>query len=166
MGAGVRNRQVSSPTDILLAVREPGAGGSERQMVEMAKAIHGRGRFRVHAACFREGFRNEELRAAGVPVLDLSLHSLRRDGWRAARRFRSYLTEQHIQLVHSFDYPTSCWLTPLARWAGVPAVLTSQRAYRELNPGFYVAFGRWSDRLAHGVVVNCEAMRRHLVVDE
>ena len=111
-------------TPVLLAVRELGAGGSERQMVEMAKALQGA--FTVHVVCFREGFRAGELRDAGVQVKQLPLRSLKGlDAWRTAREFRAYVREHRIELVHSFDYPTACFLVPAARWAKVPVVLTS-----------------------------------------
>jgi glycosyltransferase involved in cell wall biosynthesis len=47
----------------------------------------------------------------------------------------------------------------------VPVVLSSQRAYRDLQPR-YRRLARFTDHLAHGIVVNCEAMRVHMIKDE
>ncbi|MEP6714338.1 MAG: glycosyltransferase family 4 protein, partial [Terriglobia bacterium] len=47
----------------------------------------------------------------------------------------------------------------------VPVVLSSQRSYRELVPPRYMPPLRISDRLANGIVVNCDAIRKHLVED-
>ena len=54
---------------------------------------------------------------------------------------------------------------PIACWYRAPVVLSSQRAYRTLTPGLRHHFLRWTDRLVDGIVVNCEAMRTHLVED-
>ena len=53
----------------------------------------------------------------------------------------------------------------MARAFGVPVVLSSQRAYRDLQPRYH-HLARLTDRLAHGIVVNCEAMRVHMIEDE
>jgi glycosyltransferase involved in cell wall biosynthesis len=45
-------------------------------------------------------------------------------------------------------------------------VLSSQRAHRGLTPGAYHKLLRVTDRLADGIVVNCDYMRRHLLDDE
>jgi glycosyltransferase involved in cell wall biosynthesis len=45
-------------------------------------------------------------------------------------------------------------------------VLSSLRASRDLTPGLTRRFLRLTDRLVSGIVVNCEAMRRHLVEAE
>ena len=150
----------------MLLARELGIGGSERQLVEVAKALD-RARFQVHVGYFREGFRVEELRSAGIPVLEIPVRSFRSSGVvTGARVLRRYLREHAIQLVHAFDYPLICFGVPVAKLAGVPAVLSSQRSSRELAPRAYQRLLRITDRFMDGIVVNCEAMRNHLVEDQ
>ena len=150
---------------VLLMVRELTLGGSERQMCEMAKALDPN-RFTVHVGAFRpEGIRASELRTAGLPVVGIPLRSFR-SPWRAVRMLRQYVREHRIQVVHGFD-PPSCLLIALAfPFAGPASRLTSQRNHQLVRtPGV-----RWGMRVAHrladGIVVNCEAMREHLVTDE
>ena len=85
---------------------------------------------------------------------------------RQALRFGRYVRSQGIQIVHTFDYPLTCFAVPLARIFGVPAVLSSQRGSRYLIPRLYRGLVRATDQLVNGVVVNCRAMETHLVREE
>jgi glycosyltransferase involved in cell wall biosynthesis len=151
---------------VLLMVRELGLGGSERQMAELAMALDKK-EFAAHVGCFQaHGFRAEELREAGIPILALPVRSLfafntLEGAWQMGR----YLRQHGIQLVHTFDLPLTCFGVPVARAFGVHTVLSSQRADRGLQPR-YRRLARFSDRMVDGIVVNCEAMRRHMIDDE
>ncbi len=155
------------PVPVLLMVRELGLGGSERQAAEIARALD-RGRFEPHVGCFRpNGFRAEELRSAGVPVVEFPVRSfVSASAVRGAAAFASYVRRHGIQVVHSFDYPMNLFGVPVARAFGVPKVLSSQRAHRELAPGLSRHLLRLTDHLVDAIVVNCVAVRRHLIEDE
>ncbi len=143
------------PVPVLLACHTLGPGGTERQMTEMAKHLD-RERFTPHVMAFHpEGFRAQELRAAGVPVTRLPVRSLRDTSVvSGALVLRRYLREHNIRIVHPFDYPTVTFMTPLARWFGIPVVLGSSRGERALFPSFYQRALRWTDGLVDGIVVN------------
>lgn len=155
------------PWPVLLMVRELGLGGSERQTVEIARALD-RSEFSPHVACLHsEGLRRRDLEDAGVPILALPVRSLAGlSALSGARLLRRYIREHSIQLVHTFDTPSNLFGVPAARLARTPVVLSSQRAYRELTPPFGRRLLRITDRLADGVVVNCQALVRHMVRDE
>jgi len=154
------------PIPVLLMVGTLGPGGTERQAVEVAKNLD-RARFEPHVACFdATGFRAGELRQAGIPILELPLRSLLSSSYlSSARLLRAYLRAHSISLVHSFDFPTAIFAVPLCRLWGGLVVLASQRGHRETFPPKYRKLLKISDALAHGFVGNCEAMRRHLVID-
>ena len=156
-----------TPVPVLLMVREPGLGGSERQLTEIARTLDTR-RFAPHVGCFRgEGLRAVELRAAGVPVTVFPVRSLFHPStFGAARELGRYLHRNGIRLVHAFDVPSNLFAVPVARAFGTPVVLASQRAYRDLTPGIHRRLLRLTDQIADGIVVNCEAMRLHLIEDE
>ena len=157
---------MSAPVPVLLMVRELGPGGTERQLTELAKTLD-RTRFEPHVACFHEGIRAEELREQGIPILRLPIRSyLSLGAWTGALQLGRYLRAHRIQLVHTFDYPLNCFGVPVARFFRTPVVLSSQRANRGLNPPRYRRLLRVTDRLVDAVVVNCDAMRRHLMDDE
>jgi glycosyltransferase involved in cell wall biosynthesis len=156
----------AQPVPVLLMARELGVGGSERQLVEMAKALD-RTRFLPHVGCMREGFRCAELRAAGVPVAVFPVRSLYGPSALAgAWQLRRYVMRHNIQLLHSFDVPMNLFAVPVARLIGTPVILSSQRAFRGLTPGLRRRLLRLTDSIVDGVVVNSEAVRRHLIRDE
>lgn len=151
---------------LLMMVRELGPGGTERQFTELAKALDP-SRFEVHAGYFREGPRAEELRAAGIRLVPVPVHSfLSPSVASGAWMLRRYLREHSIDIVHTFDSPLNSFGTPVARWAGTRAVLSSQRAHRALNSGMRWKLLRATDSIVDAVVVNCEFIRRHLIEQE
>jgi glycosyltransferase involved in cell wall biosynthesis len=156
----------AKPTPVLLLVRELGLGGSERQCAEIAKALD-RSRFHVHVGCMRDGFRGTELRASGVPVTVFPVRSLYDPScWSGLWRLNRYLRRHNIQLAHAFDVPMNLFAVPSSRLFRTPVVLASQRAFRDLTPGMTRRLLRITDRFADGIVVNGEAVRRHLIEDE
>jgi glycosyltransferase involved in cell wall biosynthesis len=148
-------------------VRQPGIGGSERQLAEIARKLD-RSIFEPHVGCFRpSGIRTADLEDAGVPVVSFDLFSFRSvAAFSAARRITQYVRNHGIRLVHTFDWPTNVFVPPLIKYFTPAFALSSQRAHRDLTPGA----GRWAlranDRLVDGIVVNCEFLRKHLAEDE
>jgi glycosyltransferase involved in cell wall biosynthesis len=154
------------PVPIVLMVRELGPGGTERQATEIARSVD-RSRFAPHMVCFHEGIRADELRSAHVPILRLRVRSFLSAGaLSGAAQLARYFWAHRVRLVHTFDSPMNCFGVPVARMARVPVVLSSQRAYRALNPALSNRVLRITDRLVDGIVANCEAMRRHVIDDE
>src|SRR5215467_4793211 len=160
-------RSLLFPIPVLLLVRELGIGGTERQLVETARFLP-RDRFQPHVGCFRpDGPRRVDLEQAGVPILHLPMHSFLSSAVvSAVSRLRSYIREQRIQVVHAFDAPLNIFSVPVAKMAGVPAVLSSQRGHRDLTGDATKRCLRATDRLTDAVVVNCDSMRRYLIEDE
>jgi glycosyltransferase involved in cell wall biosynthesis len=154
------------PSPVLLMTRSLGHGGTERQVAELAKALD-RNLFTPHIACFdRGGFREDELRQRGVPILQMEMHSfVSRESVRALLRLRSYVQAHGIRLAHTFDHPMNVFGVPAARLLRVPVVLSSQRSHRSLIPPKYLRAVRFSDRLVDGIVVNCNFVRDHLIDD-
>ena len=119
-------------------VRELNLGGSERQMAEIAKALD-RSRFDPRVGCFRPaGMRADELRAAGVPIVQFPVPSL--VSIKGALRIAAYMREQGIRLVHTFDTPANLYGVPAARLAGSTVVVSSQRVDRALVAGLAAAW--------------------------
>jgi glycosyltransferase involved in cell wall biosynthesis len=161
------NSSSSTSVPVLLLVRELGVGGTERQLVETARFLQ-RERFAPYVGCFRpDGPRRAELESAGVPILHLQMRSfLSTELVSGASQLLGHIRRYHIQVVHSFDAPMNVFAVPVAKFAGVPAVISSQRGHRDLTGDWTKRCLRVSDRLTDAVVVNCDAMRRYLVEDE
>jgi glycosyltransferase involved in cell wall biosynthesis len=166
--AAVYNDRPSSqqPTPILLTVRELHHGGIERDITKISLTLD-RSQFQPHVASYQaEGMRFEELKQAGIPFLHLPVSSLRSPtALSAALRLRKYIREYSIRLVHAYD-STAVFVVPVAKALRVPAVLSSTLGYRELLDQRTRWQVRWSDKLVDAIVVNCEAMRRHMIDDE
>lgn len=155
-----------SPIPVVLLAREMGPGGTERQLVELAKTID-RDRFEPHVAYFVDGVRSEELRNAGVRCVRIPVRSfMKPHAVAGAIKFASYLRQNKVKIAHAYDFPLISFGVPIARASGVPVVLSSQRGHRSLIPSNYRRLVRWTDHLVDGIVVNCKAMRDHLVEDE
>ena len=155
------------PWPVLLMARELNLGGSERQMTEIAKSLD-RSRFEPHVGCFRpEGMRGEELRAAGIPVIDFPVYSyMSPAALRAAAQLAAYIRRHRIRIVHTWDYPLNVFAVPVARLFTSSVAISSQRAHRELTPSLYKHLQHLSDRLTHAIVVNCKFLQKHLEQDE
>jgi glycosyltransferase involved in cell wall biosynthesis len=157
---------LSRPAPVLLTIRELNSGGIERDVTKIA--IHlDRSRFEPHVACYQTGgIRFEELRRAGVPILHLPITSLKSpSAFSGAIQMRRYIREHGICLVHAYD-TSAIFVAPIARALRVPAVLSSLLGNRNLLDKRTRREVRWTDKIVDTIVVNCEAMRRHIVDDE
>ena len=153
------------PVPVLLMARELGAGGIERDLAKYAIRLD-RTRFTPYVAAFQpDGVRAQDLKRAGVPIFHLPVQSLKSlQTGKAAMQFLRFLREKKIRLVHAFD-PSAVFAAPLARLASIPAVISSTVGHRDLFDPATRKQLRFTDRVVDGIVVNCEAMRRHLIND-
>jgi glycosyltransferase involved in cell wall biosynthesis len=160
------NSAVRDPVSLLLTVRELHHGGIERDVAKIATHLDP-SRFKPYVASYQDqGFRHEELACAGIPLLHLPIRSLASTGaLSSAFRLYRYLRKHRIRIVHAWD-PSAIFTLPVARAAGVPVLISSQLGHRTLLDPRTLRQIRWTDSLVNSVVVNCEAMRRHLVEDE
>lgn len=147
----------------MLMTRELGPGGTERQLTELARSLDP-SRFQVHVGCFHEGFRADELRLAGIPILRLPVTSfINLSAVAGAWQLGRYLRRRKVRLVHTFDYNLNCFGVSVARAFGIPVVLSSQRFHRHLTPGPYLKLLRMTDHIVSGIIVNSESVQREMV---
>lgn len=160
-------RGKNAPNGVLLVAQQLGQGGSERQLAATALGLLRSGRFVPHAGTLRPGgHRLEELVRAGVATECFPLTSMASPSsvWSSGRGLRRYVRENGIAIVHSYDAPGNV-IAALSGY-GAAKIITSQRAHRELAPGWMRPVLRLTDRLADRIVVNCRAVERHLIEDE
>ena len=156
-----------APLRVLLMSYCLDAGGTERQLTEMARALD-RSRFEPHVGSFHpEGLRGDELQAEDVPVTQFAVRSFCSPSTLgAALAMRRYLHQHRIDLVHTYDFPTNIFGVPTARACRIPVVISSQRSYRGLMPDIYRRLLRFTDRVVDGIVVNARAIERTLITEE
>lgn len=155
------------PWPVLLMARALEAGGSERQMREIAKSLD-RARFEPHVGCFRlDDASRRELESAAVPVAHFDIPSFRsRAAVSGSLQLARYVRRHEIRLIHTFDYPAGVFAVPVGRFFTSAAVVSSQRSHRDLIPPGYRRLVRATDRLVDAIVVNCDFVRRHLEAEE
>ena len=148
-----------SKCPVLLLVESLGHGGCERDVTKIAVGLD-RSRFEPHIAVFHTGgFLTPQLEAAEVPILPLPLRSFVNSSVvEAARKMGAYIRRHGIKLVHAFDVPSDIFAAPVARWYGVPAVVTSQLSYRSMYPASRRAALRLTDCLSDRIVTNSQAV--------
>jgi L-malate glycosyltransferase len=155
----------ANPIPVLMMVRELGSGGIERDVAKLAIAMDRR-RFTPHVGSFRaEGLRYEDLKKAGIPVVHFAVSTLKSPRvLSAVIQFAKFVATNKIQVVHAYD-ASGVFGIPLAKILRVPAVLTSTLGHRSLLDAQTIRQMKLMDRWADAVVVNCEAMRKHVVED-
>lgn len=155
----------STAIPIVLVVRELGSGGIERDVAKLALGLD-RNRFTCFVAAYQpEGVRAKELKAAGVPVMHLEVPSLKSlAALRTALKFVRFLRRNRIKLVHAWD-ASAVFVVPLARFLRIPVTLSSVLGDRRLIDARSRKQFQSTDRFVDGLVVNCEAMRKHLIKD-
>jgi L-malate glycosyltransferase len=154
------------PLNVMLMTRTLGHGGTERQLTEIALSLNRR-LFTPHVGCVEgHGFRAAELRRRGVAILELPLTSFTSPQCLSSVvRLRRYLRQHRIALVHTFDTQMNVFGVPVAKLPGGPVVLSSQRCFENVIWPPHRKPTRIAHFLADGVVVNCQALERHLLED-
>lgn len=170
MSPPVAGRQASAPFRASHHAELPGVflmtdsfatGGSERQFVMLAGALDPR-RFRLQLGCiqktggFLPGFEN-----AAEFSLGGNLYGLK--SWRARLRLAGYLRKRQIQIAHAFDFYTNLLLAPVARPAGVPVIIGSQRQLGDLLSPLQTRAQLAAFQFCDRVVCNSQAAAQRLI---
>ncbi|HEU0107593.1 MAG TPA: glycosyltransferase [Vicinamibacteria bacterium] len=144
------------PRRLLFVINDLARAGAETQLVELALRLDPR-RFDRRIVLLKE--RNDfadRLSASGIEVLPL-----RRRGWwdiRMPWRLWRVIRAWRPDVVHSFLFLSNAVTAPVARAAGVPTLILSQRcSYEATVPPRWRRIARWTHRLADRVVVNSRA---------
>lgn len=136
-------------------------------MTELALSLAGTEWHPIIGCFIDQGERAAELRGSGILIIRFPVRSFASlSTILAFRMMRRVIHEHKIMLAHSFDVPMNIFAVPAARFGGCRVVLSSQRAYRTLSSPRERYLLWLTDKIADGVVVNCEALRRHMSEDE
>lgn len=146
-----------APRRIVLVINDLARAGAETQVVHLATGLDRR-RFQPTIVLLKQ--RNDfvdELARAEVPVFALQRQGPWDLGLQA--RLSARLRAERAHLVHSFLFLSNLWMALVARRAGVPRLLLSQRCSYELqlSPALR-RLARWSHGRADRLVVNSQAI--------
>lgn len=153
-------RSTSLP-GIFLMINSFETGGSERQFVELARALHP-AVYRVNLGCLQpKGGLHRGLGPVQHFGLGGSLYRLQ--SMRTRYRLAAYLRRSQLAIAHAFDYYTNLTLIPAAKLARTPVVIGSQRQLGDLltptQRRAQLAMFRWADC----VVCNSQAAAGRLI---
>lgn len=117
---------------VALIIGELEVGGSQRQMLELAKRLD-RDRFRAQVICLSQSLEfAEEFRRAGVEVFVIEKHARYDVG--ILPRLAAHFRREAVDVVMTFGFTADAWGRVAAKLGGVPVVITSVRTSREEWP--------------------------------
>jgi glycosyltransferase involved in cell wall biosynthesis len=139
-------RSTSLP-GVFLMINSFETGGSERQFIELARALHPTV-YRVNLGCLQpKGALQKGLGPVQHFGLGGSLYRLQ--SMRTRYRLAAYLRRSQLAIAHAFDYYTNLTLIPAAKLARTPVVIGSQRQLGDLltptQRRAQLAMFRWAD---------------------
>lgn len=125
-----KTKSVTDRPDLFLMTNTLEIGGSERQFVALARAIHPE-RFQLHLGCLgRYGPLLEGL--GNITEFPLGGSFFTRQAWLSRLALRRLLRAKRIAVAHAFDFYTNLTLLPVARVAGVRVIVGSHRQLGDL----------------------------------
>jgi glycosyltransferase involved in cell wall biosynthesis len=152
--------------NVLLFIDSFAQGGTERQVVQLARLLAESGRYQIHLACLkREGVLRAEAERAGfkdIPEFPLTSF-YNRNMLAQLRRCAAYLREHSIEVVETHDFYTNVFGMSAAARARVPVRIASRRETVGLKTPAQVWVECRAFNLAHAVVANAEAVRQDLI---
>ena len=141
--------------------------GTELNTVRTAERLD-RSRFDLRVVCLStRGRLIERYHALNIPIEPFEIGSLVKPPPLAqARRLVRYLRSEKVQVFHAHGIYDNVFGVPVARWAGVPAVIASRRWWKTPVREGLGPFNRLSYRLSHGVLANSTGVARILTHED
>lgn len=157
---------------VCLLIGQLGLGGTEKQVVLLARGLCARGIDTRVLLMFEGGPRERALREAGVPVVRLGFTTRPRLGMPAANimafaRLVRELRSLRPDVLHAFLFHSYVTAAPAARLAGVRVLVAGRRSLGDFKRGRRVllAVERLATRATDLLVANADAVaedtRRH-----
>lgn len=163
MTIAMSNRTSNGSRSVFLMTNTFETGGSERQFAELAKSLEN-GSFSPRVGCIeKRGALAELFRNAVEFPVGGNLYGI--GSLRARLHLGRCLKQSRVAIAHSFDFYTNVLLIPVAKVAGVPIVIGSQRQLGDLlssaKSRTQLAVFHWCDR----VVCNSQAAADRLIAE-
>jgi glycosyltransferase involved in cell wall biosynthesis len=135
----------ADPVRILHFLNEPVRGGIEEHVLSLLVALEAHG-FEPHLAARSSllAQMGSELAAAGVRTVAIDNASLvNRAG---VALLRNYMITHNIDIVHSHTFRSSMFASPVARMAGIPAIVETFHLPEVWRKGKWLKGSFWIDR--------------------
>jgi glycosyltransferase involved in cell wall biosynthesis len=135
-------------------------------MIQLTKLLHDSGRYNVHIACLKGGgaLRHEVEELGLGEITEFPLTSFYDSNMLLQlRRFRSFVKERDIQLIHTHEFYSNIFGMAGATLAQIPVRIGSRRETLGMRSSFQKKVERLAFQLAHNVVTKAAAVKKHLV---
>jgi len=140
-----------------------GGGGTERQMVNLVRALDPL-RFELHLACLRRWGLLDEVESSGAPVVEYKITRLyNHTALREQIKFAQYLRRNRVHIVHTYGFYNNVFAIPPAKLAGAPVIVASIRDTGDLWTPMQRRVQKVICRLADQILVNAETIRQLLI---
>jgi glycosyltransferase involved in cell wall biosynthesis len=141
-----------------LVIDEMEVGGTQRQIVEIARGLD-RARFHLSVGYFRNrSFLVDELSAAGVPTIEIP--KSRRIDFSFVRRFAAVIRNGRFDVMHCFAFSAELWGAIARRFVRAserPTLITSVRGVYEHYSRVHWRLQRWVASQATLIIANSRA---------
>lgn len=132
----------AGPSRVCLMINDLGLGGAEKQVALLAESLRARGVDATVLVLFGGGAREQELRAARVPIVHLGFAG-RSAGWRmplidavAFARLVRHLRRLRPDVLHAFLLNSHLLAAPAAWLAGIPVLVAGRRSLGAYKQGW------------------------------
>jgi L-malate glycosyltransferase len=150
---------------VWLMIGQLGLGGTEKQVVLLARGLHDRGVDASVLVMFEGGLRESALLAAGVPVVHLGFtrFSAARNAPRNAAAFAGLvrrLRRDRPEVLHAFLFHSYTVAAPAARMARVPVLVAGRRSLGVFKEGrrLLLLIERLATRVTDLLIANAHAV--------
>lgn len=154
------------PEQVCLIIGQLGLGGTEKQLVLLARGLRDRKVETTVLVMFDGGPGEEALREAGITVVRLGFRT-KKAGWRmpaanllAFWRLVAHLRRTRPDILHAFLFHAYVLAAPAARLAGVPVLVAGRRSMGEFAEGHrvFAAVERVATRATDFLIANARAV--------
>ena len=160
--AAVENDRPGDPPTVFLMANEFAAGGTEKQFILLAQALP-KEKYHLRLGCVRRrGPLRDALGAEPIAEFPLDGGFATATALRSAHRLARYLRANKVDVAHSFSFYSNLLMIPIARFAGVPVVIGSQRQLGDLLTPRQRYVQQACFRLCDRVVCNSRAAAERL----
>jgi L-malate glycosyltransferase len=152
-------------TNILQLIGSFNQGGSERQAVQLTKLLRQDDKFGVFLATLNnEGTLRKEIEEINLEVAEFKLSGFYNANMLAQmRRFKSFVKENNIKLIHTHDFYTNIFGMFAGIYAGIPVRIASKRETAGMKTANQILVEHQAFRGSHKITVNADAVKSYLI---
>ncbi|MEW6730463.1 MAG: glycosyltransferase [Acidobacteriota bacterium] len=166
----MKNRNIDNSKGqlpIMLFTETLTIGGTEQQMMELAKRLDNN-RYKIVLGCkLASGPLLKEVTSAQIPLIEFPLRSFREPhALYQLSRLVKFLYRHRIQVLHTTGNMGNTFVALAGMLASVPVIITSRRDLGDLTPAALKLVQRIIAKKSSGILVNAVRIKTQLIDEE